>query len=80
LKADIFAGIFLWNKNVDSLVRVLQRMEVLGIWSRQETTAYEVRLEEFRATVNADFAELIFCERAFRAASPSEPAIGNGTG
>jgi hypothetical protein len=65
LKADIFAEIFLWNKNVDSLVRVLQRMEALGIWSRQEMTAYEVRLEELRATVNADFAEVISAKERF---------------
>jgi hypothetical protein len=41
MNADIFAGIFLWNKNVDSLIRVLQRMEPLGIWSRQEMTQYD---------------------------------------
>jgi hypothetical protein len=56
LKADTFAEVFLWNKSVDSLVRVLQRMEALGIWSGQEMTAHEVQLEELRATVNAEFA------------------------
>jgi hypothetical protein len=65
LKADIFIEIFLWNKNVDSLVRVLQRMEALGIWSRQGMTAYEGRLEELRASVNADFAELISVKERF---------------
>jgi hypothetical protein len=55
VKADIYTEIFLLNKNMDSLVRVLQRMQALGIWSRQEMTAYEVRLEELRASVNADF-------------------------
>ena len=57
MKADIFAEIFLWNKNVEHLICVLQRMEVLDIWSRQEMTHYEVRLEELRANLNADFAE-----------------------
>jgi hypothetical protein len=33
--ADTYVEMFLFNKNVDSLVRVLQRMEALGIWSRQ---------------------------------------------
>jgi hypothetical protein len=59
MKADVYTEIFLLNKNVDSLVRVLQRMEALGIWSRQEMMAYEARLEELRASVNADFAELM---------------------
>jgi hypothetical protein len=44
---------------VDSLIRVLQRMDALGIRSRQEMKAYEVRLEELRAVVNADFAEMM---------------------
>src|ERR1700730_1579699 len=56
MKADSYAEIYLFNKNVDSLVRVLQRTEALGIWSRQEMTGYEVRLEELRARLNADFA------------------------
>jgi hypothetical protein len=56
MKADIFVEIFLWNKNVDSLVRVLQRMEALGIWSKQEMRSFEVRLEELRSNLNADFA------------------------
>jgi hypothetical protein len=57
MKFDIYAEIFLWNKNVDSLIRVLQRMDALGIRSRQELKAHEVRLEELRAAVNADFTE-----------------------
>lgn len=59
MKADIYTEIFLFNKNVDSLVRVLQRMEALGVWTRQEMTRYEVRLEELRASLNVDFAEHI---------------------
>jgi hypothetical protein len=65
MKADIFVEMFLWNKNVDSLIRVLQRMEALGLWSRQEMTRYEVRLEELRAGLNADFAELISVNERF---------------
>jgi hypothetical protein len=59
MKVDSFVEIFLWNKNVDSLVRVLQRMEALGIWSKQEMAHYEARLEEHRASFNACFAETI---------------------
>jgi hypothetical protein len=57
MMADTYVEMFLFNKNVDSLVRVLQRMEALGIWSRQEMTVYEVRLEELRASLNAEFAK-----------------------
>lgn len=45
------------NKNVDALIRVLQRMEALGVRSRQEMKAHEIRLEEIRARLNAEFME-----------------------
>jgi hypothetical protein len=45
------------NKNVDALIRVLQRMEALGVRSRQEMKGHEMRLEEIRAALNADFTE-----------------------
>jgi hypothetical protein len=47
----------LWNRNVDRLIRVLQRMETFWIRAKQEMKAYEVRLEEIRAALNADFTE-----------------------
>ena len=57
MKVDTFAEIYLWNRSVDRLVRVLQRMETLSICPRQLMKAYEVRLEESRAALNADFSE-----------------------
>ena len=57
MKLDAYAEIYLWNKNMDALIRVLQRMEALGIRSKQEMKVYEVRLEEIRAALNADFDE-----------------------
>jgi len=42
---------------VDRLIRVLQRMETFSIRAKQEMKAYEVRLEEIRAALNADFTE-----------------------
>jgi hypothetical protein len=57
MKVDAYAEIYLWNRSVDRLVRVLQRMEPFGIRSKQEMKAYEVRLEEIRAGLNADFTE-----------------------
>jgi hypothetical protein len=57
MKMDAYAEIYLWNRNVDRLIRVLQRMETFSIRPKQEMKAYEVRLEEIRAALNADFAQ-----------------------
>ena len=56
-KADAYTEIYLWNLNVDRLVRVLQRLELQSICSKQELKAYELRLEEIRAGLNAAFSE-----------------------
>jgi len=56
MKADSFGEIFLWNREMDRLIRVLQRMESSGILSKHEMKVYEVQLEEARAGLNADFA------------------------
>ena len=56
---DAHAEVYLWNRNVDRLIRVLQRMESLAVRPKQEMKAYEVRLEEIRAALNADFAEMM---------------------
>jgi hypothetical protein len=57
MKMDAYAEIYLWNRNVDRLIRVLQRMEIFSIRPKQEMKAYEVRLEEIRADLNVDFAD-----------------------
>lgn len=59
MKLDAYAEIYLWNKNVDALIRVLQRMEALGVRSSQEIKVHEMRLEEIRAEVNADYTEMM---------------------
>lgn len=38
-------------------MRVLQPLETAAIGTKQEMKAHEVRLEEIRAGLNADFAE-----------------------
>ena len=64
-KADVYTEIYLWNLNVDRLIRVLQRLEPHSIRSQRELKAYAIRLEEIRAGVNADFAEVMVArERA----------------
>jgi hypothetical protein len=57
MKQDAYGEMYLWNRNVDRLIRVLQRLETVSIRTKQEMKAYEVRLEEIRAGLNADFAE-----------------------
>ncbi len=57
MKSDANTEIFLWNQNVDRLIRVLQRLESFSIRPKQELKAYEVRLEEIRAGFNADFTQ-----------------------
>lgn len=57
MKVDVYAEMYLWNRSVDRLIRVLQRLEAFSIWSNQGIKAYQVRLEEIRAGLNADFAE-----------------------
>jgi hypothetical protein len=49
---DIYAELYLWNKNVDSILRVVQRLEALGIPAGQTPKEYEIRLEELRSALN----------------------------
>lgn len=58
-KADAFTEIYLWNLNMDRLIRVLQRLELHSIRSQRELRTYAIRLEEIRAGLNADFAEVM---------------------
>jgi len=64
-KTDAFTQICLWNLNMDRLIRVLQRLELHCICSQRELRAYAIRLEEIRAGLNADFADVMVArERA----------------
>src|SRR5438132_13597171 len=56
MKADSFGEIFLWNREMDCLIRVLQRMESSGMLCKHEMKVYKVQLEEARAGLNVDFA------------------------
>ena len=58
-KPDVFTEIYLWNLNMDRLIRVLQRLELHSMRSQRELRAYAIRLEEIRAGLNADFAEVM---------------------
>lgn len=58
-KSDAYTEIYLWNLNMDRLIRVLQRLELQSILSKQELRAYELRLEEIRAGLNAAFSEMM---------------------
>jgi hypothetical protein len=54
---DACAEMYLWNRNFDRVVRVLHRLESFTVLSKKQMTAYEVRVEEIRVGLNADFAE-----------------------
>ena len=57
--ADAYLELYLWNRHVDGLIRVLERLEPFSIRPKQEMKAYEIRLQEIRAGLNADFAEVM---------------------
>jgi hypothetical protein len=57
VKEDPYAEMYLWNRGMDRLLRVLQRLETSSIKPKRAMKAYEVRLEEIRAGLNADFAD-----------------------
>jgi hypothetical protein len=66
------------------MVRVLQRLELHFICSKQELKAYELRLEEIRAGLNAGFSELMAgvnadeCRlRSWRTAVESQSKLAN---
>jgi predicted RecB family nuclease len=59
MRADIYAELFLLNKNIDSLIRVFQRIESLVILPRTSLQEHEARLEELRAALNSELLEAI---------------------
>ena len=58
-KTDAFTEVYLWNLNMDRLIRVLDRLELHSICSRQELKLFAIRLQEIRAGLNATFTEAI---------------------
>ena len=59
MTSDIDIELYLWNKNIDSLIRVLQRLDALGILPRQTLKDYEIRLEELRSGLNMPILEIM---------------------
>jgi hypothetical protein len=57
--SDIDIELYLWNKNVDSLPRVLQRLDALGILPGRTLKDYEIRLEELRSGLNMRILEIL---------------------
>jgi hypothetical protein len=54
---DIYAELYLWNKTVDSMIRVLQRLEALHILPGPTLKEYEIRFEELRSLLNVTILE-----------------------
>jgi hypothetical protein len=65
MKANLRAQLVLLNKNVDEMIRLLECATDAGIWTRQEASRHEARLDLLRANLNADFAELISAKERF---------------
>ena len=59
MRTDVYGELYLWNKNVDSSVRILQRLEALHILPGQTLNQCEVRLEELRSALNVGILEAI---------------------
>ena len=57
MRTDVYTELYLWNKNVDSLIRVLQRLEVLRIVPGKTLKDCELRLEELRSAFNVGILE-----------------------
>ena len=65
MKADLSAELGVLNRNVDEMIRLVQRATDAGIWTLHEATRHAARLELLRAKLNADFSELmVLLERA----------------
>ena len=57
LRTDIYIELYLWNKNVDSLLRVLQRLRAFRILPEQTLKECEIRLEELGSALNVRLLE-----------------------
>jgi hypothetical protein len=62
LKTEIHAELYLWNKNADAMVRVLERIESLAVCPRSLLKKHEARREELRAAVNWDLLEVLLTQ------------------
>lgn len=51
MRTDTYTELYLWNKNIDSLIRVLQRIELLGFCPKRFLKTHEIHLEALRAGV-----------------------------
>ena len=57
MRTDIYIELYLWNKNVDSLLRVLQRLGAFRILPEQTLKEWEIRLEELGSALNVRLLE-----------------------
>ena len=59
MKGDLRAKLVLLNRNVNEMIRLVERATDARIWAPQEATRHVARLEFLRAKLNADFGELM---------------------
>jgi hypothetical protein len=56
---DICSELYVWSKNVDSLIRVVQRLEAFRVLPGQTLKECEIRLEELRSALNVEILEVV---------------------
>jgi len=76
VRSEIEAELYLWNKNVDEMICLLQNIQASGVWSWQETARHEARLELLRAQLNANFRKLIALKKRVELLGLSEKNRG----
>lgn len=59
MKADLDEDLDLLNRNVDEMIRLLQRATDAAIWTPQEAARHAAHIESLRAKLTADFRELM---------------------
>jgi hypothetical protein len=62
MRTDTYTELYLWNKNIDSLIRVLQRIELLGFCPKRFLKTHEIHLEALRAGLNSDLLQAMLSQ------------------
>jgi hypothetical protein len=63
---------YVWNENVDELIRLLRQMQAPGVLPAHEAVRLAVRLEVLRTRANAGFAELMALREQANALRPGQ--------
>lgn len=59
MSSDLYAELYLWNKDIDALLRVLERIEQLRVCPLSLLRAYHGELEALRSSANVEFLKTL---------------------